>query len=281
MKHKYIILSLLTILLTTPSYSQSLKDLLEGKSVYIPESAKEKEDTVSVSGVETKAVESDLIYKAVAPALKIVKQQYRLKKDGDFFGKNNKPHFGEASSLAVKVAGGTILQHEVLYPWVNDKDYQDANESGKYTPVLYDSYQKSINGNKFEKVDLELGTPYVRQIGKDSLLYVHYDAYSDFGLDIDSSSGKKDGYMLWIYDSEKKYEYTVEALSVNSSVDVTVISMETSAPDAILGGVYVIPVVERPGTISFHLVGVASTLNNKDWSLKLLTKEESSINIIN
>ena len=280
MNYKYILLSLLTLFLTVPSYSQSLKGLLEGKVTYIDESTKEKTDTVPNTAVKTSLVESDLVFKAVAPALKIIKQQYRLKKDGDFFGRNNKPHFGESFSLGVKVAGGTILQNEVLYPWANDKDYKDVNETGKYTPVLYDSYQKSVVGGDYEKVDFELNTPYVKSVGKDSLLYIHSDVYSDFGLNMDTASGEKSGYMLWVYETDGKCDYRVEALNLQASVESTVIPMKTSSPSKVLGGVYVIPVNERPGTISFYLVGVASTYNNKDWSLKLLTKDDANINII-
>lgn len=280
MNSKCIILSLLTVLLTIPSYSQSLKELLEGESKYIAEPTKDATDTVSNSVVKTSIVESALVFQTVAPALKVVKQQYRLKKDGDFFGRNNKPHFGESFSLAVKVAGGTVLQNEVLYPWANDADYKDANESGKYSPVLYDSYVKPVTGGEYEKVDFELDTPYVKQVGKDSLLYIHSDVYSDFGLNMDTSSGEKSGYMLWVYESDGKCDYKVESLNLKASVDSTVIPMKTSNKSAILGGVYVIPVIERPGTISFYLVGVASTCNNKDWSLKLLTKGDANINII-
>lgn len=280
MNYKYILLSMLTLFLTVPSYSQSLKGLLEGKVTYIDESTKEKTDTVSNIAVKTSLVESNLVFKAVAPALKIIKQQYRLKKDGDFFGRNNKPHFGESFSLGVKVAGGTILQNEVLYPWVNDKDYKDVNEAGKYTPVLYDSYQKSVIGGDYEKVDFELNTPYVKSVGKDSLLYIHSDVYSDFGLNMDTASGEKSGYMLWVYETDGKCDYRVEALNLQASAESTVIPMKTSSPSKVLGGVYVMPVNERPGTISFYLVGVASTCNNKDWSLKLLTKDDAIINVI-
>lgn len=280
MKCKYIILSVLSILLTIPSYSQSLKELLEGESKYIAEPTKDATDTVLNTAVKTSLVESDLVFKAVAPALKIIKQQYRLKKDGDFFGRNNKPHFGESFSLGVKVAGGTILQNEVLYPWVNDKNFKDVNEAGKYTPVLYVSYQKSVIGGDYEKVDFELNTPYVKSVGKDSLLYIHSDVYSDFGLNMDTASGEKSGYMLWVYETDGKCDYKVEALNLQASVESTVIPMKTSSPSKVLGGVYVIPVNERPGTISFYLVGLASTCNNKDWSLKLLTKDDANINII-
>lgn len=280
MKCKYIILSVLSVLLTIPSYSQSLKELLEGESKYIAEPTKDVTDTVPNTAVKTSLVESDLVFKAVSPALKIVKQQYRLKKDGDFFGRNNKPHFGESFSLGVKVAGGTILQNEVLYPWLNDKDYKDVNEAGKYTPVLYESYQKSVIGGDYEKVDFELNTPYVKPVGKDSLLYIHSDVYSDFGLNMDTASGVKNGYMLWVYETDGKCDYKVEVLNLQASVEATVIPMKPSSPSKVLGGVYVIPVNERPGTISFYLVGVASTCNNKDWSLKLLTKDDANINII-
>ena len=87
MKCKYIILSVLSILLTIPSYSQSLKELLEGESKYIAEPTKDATDTVLNTAVKTSLVESDLVFKAVAPALKIIKQQNRLKKDEDFFSK--------------------------------------------------------------------------------------------------------------------------------------------------------------------------------------------------
>ena len=167
-----------------------------------------------------------------------------------------------------------------FYPWVNDKNYKDVNEAGKYTPVLYVSYQKSVIGGDYEKVDFELNTPYVKSVGKDSLLYIHSDVYSDFGLNMDTASGEKSGYMLWVYETDGKCDYKVEALNLQASVESTVIPMKTSSPSKVLGGVYVIPVNERPGTISFYLVGVASTCNNKDWSLKLLTKDDANINII-
>lgn len=280
MNYKYIVLSLLTMFLAIPSYSQTLKELLEGESKYISEPTTETLDTVHNSIAMASIVESDLVLKAVSPALKIVKQQYRLKKDGDLFGKNNMPHFGESFSLAVKVAGGTLLQNAVMFPWTNDKDYKDVNESRKYIPVLYTSYQKSLTDEEFEKVDFELDTPYVKQVGKDSLLYIHSDVYSDFGLNVDNISGDKSGYMLWVYETDGKYDYKVESLKLTASVDSTVIPMKISDPSTLLGGVFVIPVNERPGTISFNLVGVASTTDNKDWSLKLLTKEDSNINII-
>ena len=283
--NKYILIIVLSIC-TISGYAQNTvegklpKWLIEIGSTDVADTTKNEIPVISSDAINVDGIVTDIIFHAIAPALKIIKQQYRLKKDGDFFGRNNKPHFGESFSLGVKVAGGTILQNEVLYPWVNDKDYKDVNEAGKYTPVLYDSYQKSVVGGDYEKVDYELNTPYVKSVGKDSLLYIHSDVYSDFGLNMDTASGEKSGYMLWVYETDGKCDYRVEALNLQASVESTVIPMKTSSPSKVLGGVYVIPVNERPGTISFYLVGVASTCNNKDWSLKLLTKDDANINII-
>lgn len=283
--NKYILIIVLSIC-TISGYAQNSVDgklpkwLIEIGNTDVADTTKNEIPVISSDAINVDGTVTHIIFHAVAPALKIIKQQYRLKKDGDFFGRNNKPHFGESFSLGVKVAGGTILQNEVLYPWVNDKDYKDVNEAGKYTPVLYDSYQKSVVGGDYEKVDFELNTPYVKSVGKDSLLYIHSDVYSDFGLNMDTASGEKSGYMLWVYETDGKCDYKVEALNLQASVESTVIPMKTSSPSKVLGGVYVIPVNERPGTISFYLVGVASTYNNKDWSLKLLTKDDANINII-
>ena len=47
--------------------------------------------------------------RAIKPELSVVRQQYRLERNGEYFGKNNKPFYGESYSLAIKVSGGTIF----------------------------------------------------------------------------------------------------------------------------------------------------------------------------
>lgn len=281
MKKYCIILVLLLV-----SVAASAQSHFDGKlpSWWKSDSVSGEKDTTEVRAnpvVNDNIVIESLIFHAVSPALKIVRQQYRLKKDGDYFGRNNLLHFGESVSLAVKTENGTILQHEVIYPWANDKDYQEVNKSGKYEPVYFESYQKSVNGGDYEKVDFELGSPYVTKVGADSLLYLHAEAYRDFGLNKDTSAGEKDGYMLWVYEKDGKYGYKVTSLKVNAAVDTTVLSIDPAESSTILGGVYVVPVHERPGTITFYLVGVASTFDKDVWSLQLLTEEDSNINIIN
>ena len=73
----------------------SLADLLEGKLVA-------KESTMAA------------VSEAVRPALGIIRQQYRLKRDGEYYGKNRMPYYGESYTVSVKVAGGLIFTKEVV-----------------------------------------------------------------------------------------------------------------------------------------------------------------------
>lgn len=274
MNVKYILLPIVAAVISVSASAQSLKELLEGKATYIQDPVVEKED--STVAVKAPAVKHDLVYMAVSPALKIVKQQYKLMKDGEYYGGDNKPYFGETFTLAAKVAGATILQNEVVFPWKNDGNYQGVY-SDTYSPVYHKTYVKSLDAGEYETKDFELGTPYVKEVGTDSLLYVHSDVYSDFGLTVDATPGVKDGYMLWVYQDGENCTHNVEPMSVTTSGSETVLPLTPSEPESLIGGVYVIPVQDRPGTISFHLVGMASSADGKNWALKLLTKEETTI----
>ena len=276
MRCKYIVLSIAALMtISVSAQGQSLRELLEGKAKYVPAEEVKQVDSV-VTVVST--VELGIVYQAVSPALKVVTQQYKLGKDGKYYGSNNNPYFGESVSLAVKIAGGTIMQNKVVYPWNFDKNFKTYSET--HTPAYHATLQASLNGEAPEGVNFELGTPYVKPVGENALLYSHSDMYSDFGLTVDTVAGEKKGYMLWIYKGTDQYEHTVEMLDVTATADSTVIAMNPVHPENLLGGLYVVPVNERPGTISFHLVGVASTKNDVDWSLQMFTKEEQNINLI-
>lgn len=276
MRCKYILLSIAALMtISVSAQGQSLREILEGKTKYVPEEVENADSTVKV----VSAVELGIVYQAVSPALKVVTQQYKLEKDGKYFGRNNKSYFGESESLAIKIAGGTILQNKVVYPWNHDKNFQTYSET--HSPQYHSTFQTSLEGEEPVIVNFELGTPYVKPVGEDNLLYSHSDVYSDFGLSVDTAAGEKEGYMLWVYKTDDKYEHAVEVLNITASADSTVIAMAPAHPENLLGGLYVVPVNERPGTVSFHLVGVVSTINDVDWSLKLFTKEEQNINLIN
>ena len=218
---------------------------------------------------------------AVQPALSIIRQQYQLERNGDFFGRQNKPYFAETYSLGIKISGGTILHRSVVFPWENDADYQRINGSGKYKPTYFRSMQRSVMEGEWKVVELELGTQYIAPFTSDSSLYRHTDATADFGLPIDETAGLKQGYMIWAYspsnlkDSAMQVKFQQSELKIEAKNDGKAIYVKPDNISNVLGGLYIVPQVERAGYIKLLLVGVAARNSHGEWSLNLMTTKSS------
>lgn len=219
---------------------------------------------------------------AILPELSIIRQQYRLERNGEFFGKNNKPYYGESYSLAIKVSGGTIFLSNVMEPWEGDSDYARDNASGNYNTSLYWTYQRSINDANYNSIDLEIKgeSDYVRPLNADKTLYMHTDAISDFGLSIDKETGSKKGYMIWAYtkseisDSAMVVDIRQSQHSVEAKSDSALVTMNPSTPEKIIGGIYVTPKFERGGRVQYLLSGVAVRNKSNGWDLQLLCSDD-------
>lgn len=215
---------------------------------------------------------------AITPELSIIRQQYRLERNGEYFGKNNKPFYGESYSLAVKVSGGTLFLSDVMEPWKLDADYARDNASGNYKPSLFWTYQRSVNDTIYKSIDFEIRgkSDYLKPINVDKSLYLHTDAISDFGLSVDNAEGEKKGYMLWAYtntdlqDSAMVVDLHQSPLAIEAKADSTLIKMNPSSPEKIIGGVYVTPKFEKGGRVQYLLSGVAVRNELNGWSLQLL-----------
>lgn len=230
-----------------------------------------------------KGVNKSVFCDAIIPALTIIRQQYRLERNGDFFGRQNKPYFAETYSLGVKISGGTLMHRCVIFPWENDADYQRINGSGKYNPTYFFSMQRSIVGNEWKTVELELGTQYVTALSSDSLLYKHTDATADFGLPIDETAGMKQGYMIWAYstsnlkDSAMQVKFHQSELKIEAKTDGKTVSVKPANINNVLGGVFIVPQIERAGYIKLLLVGVAAKDSNGEWTLSLMTSKSGKL----
>ena len=222
-----------------------------------------------------------IVSDAVAPALTVIRQQYRLERSGEYYGKNKRPFYGETYTLGVKVSGGTIIQRGVVFPWENDQDYHRVKQGGKYKPSIYWSFQKSLSDSIWKAVELELGSQYVSPVDRDSLLYRHTDAMSDFGLPVDETSGKKNGYLIWAYSSTNVQDSTMQVSlrqishQLETSVDSVYYSVNPKDGDKIIGGIFVVPVIERAGYIKLQMVGIAFKNKEGNWELYTLAKRDS------
>jgi hypothetical protein len=249
---KKLLCMIMLLAVTLPATSQSLRDY-----------------------IRSRAGNSDsMIIKAVSPALSLIRQQYRLERNGEYFGKNKKAYFGETYSLGIKISGGTIMYRDVMFPWEKDEDYKRVNDSEKYKPVRFESMQHKVSEKEWKRVNLELGSQYTTPFTADSLLYRHTDATSDFGLSIDENIGTRRGYMIWVYSTTNQQDSTMQvnfqssALTIDITPDSTSIALKPEKTEKLFGGLFVVPIVERPGYIKILLAGVAAMASNNEWTLK-------------
>lgn len=224
----------------------------------------------------------NVVHEALMPELSIIRQQYRLKLKEDYYGKNNKPYYGEKYSLGIKVGGGLLFLSNIVKPWEGDADFERVTAKRKYLPELFWSYQRGLRDSVYHDVELEMYNPnYVFPINADSTLYRQDDQVSDFGLIIDDAAGKKSGYMVWAYtqtdvqDSAMNVTLRSGSYTVEARPDSMQVAMEPENPDKVLGGLFVIPKYERGGRAQMQLAGVAVRTKNGKWALQMLLNSEA------
>ena len=233
---------------------------------------------------------SSVEMQAITPELSVIRQQYRLERNGSYYGKNNLPFYGESYSLAVKVSGGTYLTSDAVEPWKIDTDYARDNASGNYKPSIYWTYQRPINEAKYKAVNLEIKdeSEFVKPVNAEKSLYLHTDAINDFGLSIDNTTGNKKGTMIWVYsktdiqDSAMAVVFQQSSFTIEAKEDSSLVEMTPTTPEKIIGGIFVTPKIEKGGRVQYLLSGVEVRNKSNGWSLQLLciddriTKSESS-----
>lgn len=238
----------------------------------------------------TAANSSSVEMQAITPELSVIRQQYRLERNGSYYGKNNLPFYGESYSLAVKVSGGTYLTSDAVEPWRIDTDYARDNASGNYKPSIYWTYQRPINEAKYKAVNLEIKdeSEFVKPVNAEKSLYLHTDAINDFGLSIDNTTGNKKGTIILVYsktdiqDSAMAVVFQQSSFTIEAKEDSSLVEMTPTTPEKIIGGIFVTPKIEKGGRVQYLLSGVAVRNKSNGWSLQLLciddriTKSESS-----
>lgn len=242
------------------------------------------QDTVTEAGNSIIDVETNnLISSAISPSLAIVRQQYQLERNGDYFGKNNLPYYGETYSLGIKTSGGMLLMDQVLHPWNFDKDYEKVNSSKKYNPALFLSFQRILTDSIYRPVDLELGSKYVTSINEDSNLYYHEEPRCDFGLNIDNGDGNRSGYIIWAYSDKNLTDSTMsislKCIPYKETMDRNRIYKELYPvnPEMIIGGLFIVPSIETGGRIKLQLGGMAVKQHDNKWSMQFFGRSSDNV----
>lgn len=232
-------------------------------------------DLLGSSSIKGESI--NLTKDALAPELSIIRQQYRLERNGETYGKNGKSFYGETYTLAIKVAGGLYVSGHAVEPWRNDADYERVNVDKKYKPDYFWCYQRALNDSVYKPIELEIGTEFLQPVNSGKSLWKHQDKMSDFGLSEDITLCKKTGYMLWAYaspdiqDSAMVVNLRQNTLVVDVKADSTLQEVTPKEVERVIGGLFVVPKYEGRGRVQFYLAGVAVKVGKAKWALQLLT----------
>lgn len=213
----------------------------------------------------------DFIRDAVAPALRVVRTTYNIaaKEYTEIYATDNDSVFGRDFSLAVITPAGIVLSESAIFPWKNDSGFQPYSNDETLTPTVHDRTFSKLSSTAiyrpFVKDEFADFIP-VGTNGNDDIIY---------SLDFDNSD-KEDyincirphettrGLAIWItvpenLDLNKDTEAQIKIENATIEFDNTSSPAEIkkiNTNGTILGGIFVVPVVVRPGLIEFKLAGI-------------------------
>ncbi|MBQ7258916.1 MAG: hypothetical protein IJS57_03110 [Paludibacteraceae bacterium] len=190
-----------------------------------------------------------LIEEAVQGGLYVVESSYVLEDTlGQRFGLDGNPYFNRLSYAGFALKGGVIIPTATFSPWGEDPSFEPYQNN--YRPILYgvtirmmkDTVAHSIESLAF-KDTISLCEGFIAARKNDIV-----------GFETDTTSGEKDGWFILI----EKEKNTI--LSIHKSISIS--SNETQRVNLpynisdVLGGIYVVPQVEKVGHVAFQICGI-------------------------
>lgn len=190
-----------------------------------------------------------LIEETVTKGLFIVESSYQFEDTtGQRFGLDSLPYFNRKEQVGCLLDENIVVPITFFQPWQEDdmaKQYMD-----EYRPVLHEVKIRAIENSEVKSVDSTL-------LKDTTNLWEGYTAVHKQevqGFMIDTTSGNKDGWLVFIsadHPNTQCIHKPIEDVQLGEQI-VTV----PSELSEVIGGVYVVPVVERVGQIIFKLCGV-------------------------
>ena len=222
--------------------------------------------------VFVKSSAQQMVEEAVGAGLYVLRQEYRLEdpSTGKKYTWNNSPEFGHSISFCVIAENGYIVSDQAVKPWEYDSKYENYRD--KYIPVFTKSYGKScFSGSDFSELPL-LNPQECRPLGED-YVFVDDATLGLRGFLMDSASGDKDGWLIWLLSDNTEVPEDGElsllsyrhemTLSENASVYEI---RDCSTDQYVFGGIYVTPSYPEIGKVEYKIIGVVVKVGEK-WNL--------------
>ena len=210
--------------------------------------------------LSSKGNNQQLVEDIVKNGFFISKQSYQIcdRESGELFGLKGNKEFGIRYTLGLKLRDGYCLSDEAIRPWLYDDQFDKYAQ--KYDPIFYQALYSDLKEQaEYDTLSYDLTKQKV--LVKDTLYHFVSDAFHGQGFLVDSVSGAKKGWVVWI--SAKRNQDLEQSSEVNFHIYPVLKDRIT------LGGVYVVPVYTNVGVVEFRLCGIIIPTTDK-WVIHCL-----------
>lgn len=212
-----------------------------------------------------------LIDEALSGAFVKINQSYELCDTitNKHFGRDEKDYFNIVPFIGVETEQGLIFPTSCLSPWTYDKDFEKYKS--KYKPQATQTKLNVLNG-KDGMLTRNIKSPITGSAISEDLCVFNDSTHKNCGLKIDTISGKKNGWLIWLSStSNLSNTDSVRFTSIKKTIQVPLEGelLPLDKPEIsenVYGGVYVTPVQSCIGQITLALTGVI-VANEDGWHL--------------
>lgn len=223
-----------------------------------------------------------LIDKALSGAFIRINQSYEIcdTLNDQHFGRDGKDYFSIVPFIGIETQEGLVFPSSVLTPWTNDGDFDKYKE--KYKPLVTKTTVKLLNSVE-ERPTGDINSPINGSIVTKHLCTLSDTTQKSKGLLVDSLSGKKDGWFIWVSSNKNLADIdSVRFTSIKMDIEVPIngefLQIDTpEISETVYGGIYVTPIQSAIGQITFKLTGVM-VLDEDGWLLDFPFITESKEN---
>ncbi len=210
---------------------------------------------------------------AIKDGILIVNQEYQLQdtETKQLYGRNNKEFFGKTYSMLLKVEDGYYGDIKIVKPWLYDSNYMEYRDKNKYTPKISGTSYRNIDNHFFKPSPFDADS--YLPITED-FLYMWPGSDGDIGMQKDTTTGHKEGWLIWVTAEEELHKSDSAHLQLEiyrTDIDIKKESCfyeikNSNTNRIIIGGFYVFPLFTKIGQVTFSLVGILQQIDNK-WNI--------------
>lgn len=213
-----------------------------------------------------------LIEEAVREGLFIVRQAYQLEdttaEPPAYYGRDGKSYFGQTYSVGARLCGGYVIDARLTAPWLEDTHFEEYRHSTQYRPVISKTEYRDIAEITYHPLAFRAENRDSVQKGS---VCQQQDSLFSAGFSLWEEEGLCKGWVVLAVGEKPLSESDSAQLSlliyrteVNLEADKQLYEIKAPATSlSVMGGIYVYPVVNGIGQLSFRLAGLVQQIEDK------------------